>query len=315
MPVRVPIRFPIQPRPQRSSPPVESSADTPRIIRGTTTIPAGNRPRYECDVVIPYYRGLQWLPQTIEAILTQNAVDCHVHLINDQSPESDADVRSMFRGVPHLHWYRNAENIGPYRSYHQIWTRLETDLFAIQDADDVPLPNRLWRALHALHTSGAEIYGAAMEQMLSLDVPEVDQWNRDYVRDVPIHWSGMTGRYSPKGNVINGTMVCRRRTFERLNGFADRFCCSADIEFITRAHYAGCRFFIDEAIVSIRRVHDTSLSRGGTYRLGTPARQETLAEWARRYELYEAADDGFDYAAFGALHAADLARTVEVPND
>lgn len=60
MPVRVPLRFPMQPRPQRPATPVEAAADVPRVIRGTTTIPAGNRPRYECDVVIPYYRGLQW---------------------------------------------------------------------------------------------------------------------------------------------------------------------------------------------------------------------------------------------------------------
>ena len=58
----------------------------------------------------------------------------------------------------------------------------------------------------------AEVYAELAPQMLALGVPDDDQWNRDYVRDVPIHWSGMTGRYSPKGNVINGTMVCRRRT-------------------------------------------------------------------------------------------------------
>ena len=34
-----------------------------------------------------------------------------------------------------------------------------------QNAADIPLPNRLWRVIDTLHTTGADIYGAAMEQM------------------------------------------------------------------------------------------------------------------------------------------------------
>lgn len=296
----------------RSGSSPQTSGKPPRVVRGTTSVPNGERSRYACDVVIPYYRGLRWLPQTLEAILAQNAVDCRVHLINDDSSEDDAPVRRAFRDCPNLRWYRNLRNLGPYRSYHQVWTRLETDYFAVQDADDVPLPNRLWRALHALYTTRTEIYGAAMEQMLSPDVPPEDRWNRDYVQNAPFHRSGVASRYSPRGNVINGTMVCRRATLERLNGFAGGFTCSNDLEFITRAHFAGCRFYIDETVVAIRRVHHTSLSRGGEFRMGSPVRQKTLEEWDRRYGLYEGAGPDFHFAAFGALHEADPALTVEV---
>jgi glycosyltransferase involved in cell wall biosynthesis len=312
MPIRVPLRLPVQ---KRRPPVVQPAIDSPRVIHGITTVPPGERPQYACDVVIPYYRGLRWLPQTIEAILTQNSVDCYVHLINDQSPEDDTEIRETFNNFSNLFWYRNEENIGPYRSYHQVWTRLKTDWFAVQDADDVPLPNRLWRALDALHSSGADIYGAAMEQMLSPDVPVDDDWNRRYVELVPIHSSGNASQSSPLGNVINGTMVCRRRTFERINGFAGQFTCSCDIEFITRAHFAGCRFYIDDSIVAIRRVHHTSLSRGGTYRLGTRAREVTFAEWQRRYVVYGEAKPEFEFAAYGALDEANPSLTVEVAND
>jgi glycosyltransferase involved in cell wall biosynthesis len=294
---------------------VRNGNGSPRAVRGTTTVPAGDRPVYDCDVIIPYYRGVRWLGQTIEATLAQNFVNCHIHLINDDSPEDDTQIRRAFRAYPNLHWYRNLANVGPYRSYHQVWTRLRSEFFAVQDADDVPLPNRLWRAIHALETTGAEIYGAAMEQMLSPDVPRNDEWNRNYVRQIPFHTSGNRGTFSPLGNVTNGTMVCRRKTFERLNGFAGIATCSCDLEFITRAHYAGCRFYYDTAVIAVRRVHHRSLSRGGDYRMGTAARAESLAEWGRRYELYRAAASDFDYAAFGTLHDADPDLTIEVTDD
>lgn len=296
-------------------PPPLAANGAPRAIRGTTTVPAGQRPRYACDVVIPYYRGVRWLGQTIEATLAQNFVDCHIHLINDDSPEDDGEVRRAFCGYPNLHWYRNLTNLGPYRSYHQVWTRLRTGFFAVQDADDIPLPNRLWRAIHALETSGAEIYGAAMEQMLSPDVPRDDHWNRNYLVQSPFHSSGNRGGLSPMGNVTNGTMVCRRGTFERLNGFAGMYSCSCDVEFITRAHYQGCRFFYDDAVVAVRRVHHRSLSRGGEFRMGSRGRAESLAEWERRYALYRNATIDFDFAAYGALHDADADLTIEVSHD
>jgi len=292
-----------------------ADGEAPRVVRGVTRIPAGERPTYECDVVIPYYRGLRWLPQTLEAVLAQNFVECHVHLINDHSPEDDTAIRRAFRGYRNLYWYRNQENIGPYRSYHQVWTRLKTDFFAIQDADDIPLPNRLWRALQALHETGAEIYGAAMEQMLSPETPTSRRTVRHYVCNLPITYSGVSGRYYPKGNLINGTMVCRCETFERLNGFAGGHHGACDVEFITRARYAGCRVCIDNSVVAIRRVHHTSLSRGSPHGVNSATRRTAVREWMRRYRLYEQATAEFDFAPFGALHEADPSRTMEVPHD
>jgi hypothetical protein len=276
----------------------------PRVIHGTTQIPAGPRPRYACDVVIPYFHGLRWLPATIEAILSQVAVDVTVHLINDCSPEDDTAIRREFAGVGNLWWYRNKTNLGPYVTYHQVWPYLDSDYFAVQDADDLPLPNRLWRAIHALETSGAELYGAAMEQFVTPG--SRDPENAAYIENMPIHRSGVDvgDRYTPHGVLINGTMVCRRETFARLNGFFDCFPTGADTEFVTRAHFAGCRFFIDSAVVALRRVHDHSLSRSGRWKAHTPDWNAMLAEIDRRCRLSREAGRAFDPHPLGALDRA-----------
>lgn len=280
----------------------ESAAGTSgRIVSGMTEIPAGERPAYACDVVIPFYRGVKWLGQAIDSILAQRFADVRIHVIDDHSPEvaAAAAVRAQYAGFENVLWSQNAVNIGPYASVHRVWDRMRSGYFAVQDADDVAFPNRLWRAIHALETTGREIYGAAMEQFLDPSSSPSD-YNAQYVEGRPVHRSGEPGHYAPFGNLVNGTMVLRRETFERLNGFANEFC-GCDMEFINRAHYAGATFFIDEAVVGLRRLHSTSLSRGGEFGMQSENRQRIQAEWDRRYLEYRVEGDKCDFAAYGTL--------------
>lgn len=280
----------------------------PQVVGISSTLPRGRRTRYECDVLIPYYRKLKWLPATVEAIASQMDVITHIHLINDQSPEDDTVARRELSHLPRLYWYRNRENIGPYRSYHNVWDRLQTTTVAIQDADDFPLPHRLWRACQALDEHQADIYGAAMEQ--SLDVTAAgDDPVRNYVQKQPILASGPKSKMYPYGILINGTMAARREAVERINGFADSHC-GADTEFVTRAHAAGLRVVHDSAVVAVRRVHPTSLSRGGPHGVGSDSRKQRVEEWLQRYQRFATAGPNFDFRQFGSLDRAQPQETI-----
>ena len=103
-----------------------------------------------CEEERLYYRGLQWLPQTIEAILTQNSVECHVHLINDQSPEDDTEVRQEFRGFPNLTWYKNRVNIGCAPSKSSTGLKIMTSEVSIIH------PSRAWRLTRTVPTDNLE---------------------------------------------------------------------------------------------------------------------------------------------------------------
>lgn len=293
-------------RPCSNSTAAQSAIEPPRIVHTSTEIPRGTRTRYACDVVIPYYRGLQWLPQTIEAVLAQSCVDVVVHLVNDDSPEDDSDVRSQFAGCRQLRWYRNRENVGPYVSYHGTWKHHETDWFAVQDADDIPLPNRLWRSIAALDRYRADIYGGCMEQFA--ETRSAGERNLRHASQTPILKPVCRHRVT----LLNGAMVCRRSCVADLNGWYDAYPCGADNEFVLRADYAGCRFVLDDQVVCLRRLHDSSLSRGGKYRMDGDGRAAVIAEYNRRRQAFAAETDAtgsFDPRPWGVLDQTDPALT------
>ncbi len=232
------------------------------VVFGHTEVPPGTRPHYSCDVVIPFYRGLEWLPLAIDSILSQRSVTCWVHLVNDASPEDDAWVRERYARHTNITWSRNPQNLGPYRSVHRVWDQMKSKYFAVQDADDLSLPTRIWRALHALEKTGCEIYGGVMEQFVDCHVAG-NPSHQQYADNFPFLKSVVAPATKDKIRIVNGTMVCRRAAFENLNGFADMQR-GADYEFARRAYLAKAKIFIDDTVVALRRVHDHSLSRCST---------------------------------------------------
>ena len=101
--------------------------------------------------------------------------------------------------------------------------------------------------------------------------------------------------------------VGRRR---RRRGYQSDVHCGADTEFITRAHAAGLRFVHDSAVVAVRRVHPSSLSRGGPHGIGSASRNQRIADWLERYERFDQAGPGFDFRQFGALDRARPEETI-----
>lgn len=277
------------------------------IIQGCMEVPYGPRPVYECDVVIPYYKRLEWLPQAIDSILWQANVSCRIHLVNDDSPEDDRWVRKHYRGHPSLFWYRNTANLGPFQSVHAVWDQLTTKYLALQDADDLSLPHRLWRAIHALETRDAEIYGAAMEQFIDPHVGKLRDSVMDYARRRPQLTSQKSGLPTIPVSLVNGTMVIRRDTFERLNGFAE-YHCGSDDEFYTRAYYAGAKFFLDRVTAGLRRIHTDNISRSEAQGVGSDYNQQVRSAIAEIHRDHLRDGDGFDFRRFGTLDRPDRGR-------
>lgn len=270
----------------------------------------GPRTLYECDVVIPYHHNLQWVPEAIDSVLWQCHVRPLIHLVNDQSPEPDGWLRRKYQGHANIHWYRNLVNLGPYRSVHQVWQFMKSPYFAVQDSDDLSYPNRLWLSIQALEDSGAEILGASLEQFVEPALGQSGEKERKFVEFYPIWYSGQkwpTG--CPHGILINGTVVMRRSLFEWMNGYHDLMC-GGDVEFCTRIHYAGVRRYIADAVVGARRANGKSLSRGGKYAMGQPARTEIIEHLNGLYPEYER--PGFDPRRYGCLDRADPALTVRL---
>ena len=249
-----------------------------------------------CDVVIPYDPvNLRWLSASVESILNQVGADCVVHLIADGFTEQE-DPALKFADHPRVRLYRNQSNIGPYRTMNRIFDRLETEFVAVQDSDDIALPHRIRYSIDTLERENAEIFGGAMRQFVSYEARDADSLKQ--LERNPIHYSGhKKWRLCPEGNIINGTLLLRRTTYEQMNGFA-ALLGSADLEFATRAHRSGRKVITVPEIVSLRRLHSTSLSHGVTHGSGTKSRMAAHEAIQKTYPLMVS---GCDFQRFGSL--------------
>lgn len=232
--------------------------------------PAKQRESFSCDVIIPYNGpNYNYLEEAIKSILNQNFVTVTLHLINDGMPEDE--IGDKYGKLDNVRQYMNVEAVGPYITYSRLFKYLEHNHIAMQDSDDIALPMRLYKSM--LLMDKYDIVGGTMEQF-------TNYWEGNRMRKAlsmkPYHYSGLIYKSSPFKNIVNGTAMMKKSVFEECNGMAP-WKAGADTEFYTRAIMAGYKAVAMEDIVSLRRLHDPSLSNNQvTSGHGTKFREQIM---------------------------------------
>ena len=221
-----------------------------------------------CDILVPF-NNIRYIRETLDGLLVQNNADCVIHAIDDCSGQNYDD---FLRDYPTVRWYRNKHNIGQFMSINNILDRCETDFLAINDADDVSEPDRIWLAVTAMKLYEADIYGSQTSQFVQNDdTPEVLYYHHISVKpdDDILH------------PLTHGTMVVRKSIFEQLGGYIDfgdshQNKCGNDTEFMTRAFYSNCRFHIGQNKSVKIRLHGSSCTNYFGHK--SVARQNTVQQ-------------------------------------
>ncbi len=294
--------------------------NTPGVLRGLirTAAPSpldlklGPEDRFprvpvRCDVVLPFRGHLDYVREALEGLLTQELATPIIHLIDDVSPEDTTDFLDEWAAHPQLRVYRNRENIGQFQSFNNVAPYWETDLVAVQDADDISLPHRLYRAGQMLHWSGADYFGGAVElfgddELIRPVMSETMQLKRmrraDYRRSFYPQWA--------KADYFleNPTAVFRTAMFREMGGYADfgsRLMnrTSLDTEFQLRCLFRGVRFAITREVVTRYRVHPESATQDRLTGWGTTPRASSIRQLEERCRLFRGGD--FDPRSFGAI--------------
>jgi len=280
--------WPHAPAPTRPFSPAKPQADTRQCATPEVVT---------CDVVIPYHPAtLGFVQEAINSILNQNHVKPIIHCIADGVPDGHNHVPVMYADIPEIRCYAIDVATGPYVATNRVFSHFETDYIAIQDSDDIAMPNRIVESIEAMRSAGLDMIGGKMEQFVDhrSTVPRLTE----RLMKQPICSSGVTSIYAPSGNIINCTMTVRRDAFLRLNGFADWFC-SCDSHFVERGHRAGLKISALQIILGLRRLQDGSISNCGPLGMGTPRRTAELNHILDDYKLM---DDGVDPAVLGSLN-------------
>jgi glycosyltransferase involved in cell wall biosynthesis len=265
-----------------------------------------------CDVVLPFCGHLEFLRESLPSVLDQVGAETIVHLIDDATPGGADELLRYWGSHPRVRTYRNSRNLGQFVSFNNVFPYLETNLIAIQDADDISLPQRVRLAGNHLRLADADFFGGRFETFEHREdgqtVDESDRRPDDSTVERRPYWaSEYPRRYERIHFLQNTTAVMRRGAFESLRGFSDygeieRNKCGLDTEFFVRAHHSGCRFALSQDVVVRYRWHRKSATRNQETGWGTEPRTWVAAENERRFKLFHRGP--FDARAFGSLHQA-----------
>ena len=217
----------------------------------------------QVDVVMPFWdMDRHHLKNTVPAILDQKHVDVTLHLIADgcdfpELPEGD------------IVKYQTDGNWGPYKIANAVYWNLTKEFMALNDADDISYPDRLWKQVQRLRESGAEMISSSM--MNVQDTSSEHKPHSSRLIGKVIKAKRIDYRF-PLGGCVNGTRLMRREMFGRVNGFA-LYRCGMDSEFDNRVLHIGTKVHFDDEVLADRTVHINSLTNCQKFGGQTPGRQ------------------------------------------
>jgi glycosyltransferase involved in cell wall biosynthesis len=260
----------------------------------------------ECDVVLPFCGHLDYVGESMEGLLAQRQAGLVIHLIDDASPENTDALLRYWGTHAQVRTYRNARNIGQYASFNNVVRYLETSLVAVQDADDVSLPDRMHVAGNILRLADAAIFGSGIRSFTETSTAAATgaASSEGTIRRLHRHAVSRYPRPGVGWFLFNPTMVVRADSFAALGGFADfgdvlSNRCSLDSEFCNRAYYAGARFALSRQPTVLYRKHPDQATRNSLTGFGTGPRESADQDCRRRRRIYEWTR--FDPGVFGAL--------------
>ena len=115
------------------------------------------------SVVLPVYNGKSYLRESIESVLAQTLVDLELIVVDDGSTDESGEVAACFEDE-RLVLLRHEENLGLVAALNTGIEAARGRYVAIQNADDVSLPDRLELQAALLDADpGLVVVGSAWE--------------------------------------------------------------------------------------------------------------------------------------------------------
>lgn len=89
------------------------------------------------SVLIPTYNYAHYLPEAIDSVLAQTFEDFELIIVDNCSSDNTEEVVAVYLGKDkRVQYFKNSENIGPYRNYNQCLLYASGEYIKFLNADD-----------------------------------------------------------------------------------------------------------------------------------------------------------------------------------
>ena len=200
------------------------------------------------SVVMPVFNAGRYLPLAIESVLAQTLRDIELICVDDGSTDGSPEVLQTYAARDaRVLVLQNERNMGEPTTRNKGMAVASGEYIAIQDADDVSLPQRLERQIAFLEaTPSISILGAAM---LVVDEHEaaIRYWPA-YESDVVLRCQLLV-----MNPLAHPSVVLRRHVIEEIGGYQESLAAAVDYELWVRAA-SVCKFAnLPEVLVRYRQ--------------------------------------------------------------
>lgn len=235
------------------------------------------------DVALTFHSNKQHLKKCLDSIFAEK-IDLLVHIILDGGAEDVTDILQHY-DRNRMHLYLSEKNMGPYRLRNLACQYFECEYFAIQDADDININNRLSKSLDACKKYNLDLYGCSIQNFPDSNYNEQDRENNIILKPVQLKDACVYPNAKRDLMFAHPGMVVRNNYFKSIGGYADYFC-ACDVEFQLRCYWAGAKIQCTDEVLVHRRLHDKQLTKNVDTNYASDLRKSILAILKDRSKMY-----------------------------
>jgi glycosyltransferase involved in cell wall biosynthesis len=195
------------------------------------------------SVIVPVYNGEAFLREAVESALAQTHPPAEIVVCDDGSTDETPRIAQSLPVV-----YLRQENAGVSAARNAAIARATGDAFAMLDADDIWLPDKLAVQLAALASDTSAFAVCQFQFLLDPDRP------------LPA-WFGRENPELPEmGYFAPSSWLVPRPVWERVGPFRPELRTAEDLDWFARASDAGIHRVVVPRTLLRRRVHDHNLT-------------------------------------------------------
>ena len=218
--------------------------------------------RVSVSIVVPCYNYGCFLPQCVGSLLGQQAVDVHILIIDDASPDGSGEVAEALAATDsRISTIRHKRNHGHIATFNEGLGLVDSKYVVLLSADDLLPPGALARAVallevnpsvglvygHPVNFSGSSV-PPARNSVYGWSIWPGECWIRAQCR------RGLNCIYSPE-------VVMRTAVQKSVGGFDPNLPHSGDLELWLRIAAISNIGRVNGTDQAYRRIHDTSMMR------------------------------------------------------
>jgi len=212
------------------------------------------------SVILPVYNGAKYIAEAINGILQQDHGDFELVVVDDGSTDDTAEVVSAIKH-PRLKFFRPGR-LGYAKALNFAAANSTGEYIAVQDSDDISMPDRLSRQAEFLNAHPEVALVSASRRVV------IDEYGSEVgLRDTGVrtHEQIVEKLLHSTNPLFHSACMYRREAYERLGGYDENQHCLLDYEFYIRMSAVAKLAAMDEILVHKRKhAQQFFWSTGGT---------------------------------------------------